>query len=77
MRKELTSRQKAILSSITEFMETKGYSPTIREIGEMVHLASSSTVMTHMEKLRKNGYLTWEPKQPRTIQILDKAKTAS
>ncbi|MGG0718651.1 transcriptional regulator [Robertmurraya massiliosenegalensis] len=77
MRKDISARQNEILITITGYMKTKGYAPSIREIAKLVKLASTSTVASHMEKLKEKGYLTWEPGQPRTLQLLEKAKTAS
>ncbi|MDF1511357.1 transcriptional regulator [Robertmurraya sp. DFI.2.37] len=77
MLNDLTKRQSEILSTITNYIKNKGYAPSIREIGDMVNLSSTSTVAGHMEKLKEKGYVTWKPSQPRTLQLLDKAKTAS
>ncbi|HAH85997.1 MAG TPA: repressor LexA, partial [Armatimonadetes bacterium] len=44
MAKELTPRQRQILHFILQHIETRGYPPTVREIGEAVNLSSSSTV---------------------------------
>lgn len=74
MRNNLTKRQAQVLSAIAEYMNNKGYAPSVREIGGIVHLASASTVYGHLEKLKEKGYITWEPTQPRTLRIL---KTAS
>lgn len=71
---KLTKRQTEVLNAIINYMDEKGYAPSFREVGELLHLASSSTVFNHMESLKKKGYVTWEPTQPRTLRIL---KTAS
>ena len=68
--RDLTKRQEDILLAITNFIKDKGYAPTVREVGEMVHLASTSTTQGHLEKLKNKGYVTWEPSQPRTIRVL-------
>lgn len=74
MHNKLTKKQKEVLQAIENYIEVKGFAPSVRDIKERVHLASSSTVHRHMEKLKKKGYITWEPAQPRTLRIL---KTAS
>lgn len=71
---DLTKRQNEMLLSIVDYIKCNGYPPTFREIGKRVNLASSSTVQSHLEKLKTKGYITWEPGQPRTLRIL---KTAS
>ena len=49
----------------------KGYPPSVREIGEAVHLKSTASVFTHLEKLEKNGYIKRDPSKPRAIEIID------
>ena len=45
--KELTKRQSEIYQFIKHIVQTKGYPPSVREIGLAVGLASSSTVHGH------------------------------
>jgi SOS-response transcriptional repressor LexA len=71
---KLTKRQAEVLNVIINYIEDRGYAPSFREVGELLNLASSSTVFSHLETLKKKGYLTWEPSQSRTLRIL---KTAS
>jgi SOS-response transcriptional repressor LexA len=71
---KLTEKQKLVLSTISHYIETHGYAPSFREVGEILNLTSSATIYSHMEKLKEKGYITWEPAQPRTLRIL---KTAS
>lgn len=49
----------------------KGYPPSVREIGEAVGLASSSTVHGHLERLEKKGFIRRDPTKPRAIEILN------
>jgi repressor LexA len=49
----------------------KGYPPSVREIGEAVGLASSSTVHGHLARLQAKGYLRRDPTKPRAIELLD------
>jgi repressor LexA len=67
---ELKEKEKAILHVIVDFMRKHSYSPSMREIGALVNISSTSTVFRYMESLRKKGYITWELSRPRTIQIL-------
>jgi len=66
----LSKRQEAILQYIKEHVETKGYPPAVREIGEAVGLASSSTVHGHLARLEKKGYIRRDPTKPRAIEII-------
>ena len=45
----LTPRQQRVLATIKDSIETKGYPPTMREIGKAVGLTSSSSVAHQLE----------------------------
>ncbi|NBI27816.1 transcriptional repressor LexA [Chengkuizengella marina] len=68
---KLSTRQQSILDFIKEEVQKKGYPPSVREIGEAVGLASSSTVHGHLERLEKKGFIRRDPTKPRAIEILD------
>lgn len=74
---KLSNRQKAILDFIKNEVREKGYPPSVREIGEAVGLASSSTVHGHLERLEKKGYIRRDPTKPRAIEITDGDDSAS
>ncbi|RAL20805.1 transcriptional repressor LexA [Thermoflavimicrobium daqui] len=67
---KLSPRQHSILSFIEKEVNEKGYPPSVREIGEAVGLASSSTVHGHLARLEKKGYIRRDPTKPRAIEIL-------
>lgn len=67
---DLTERQREILDYIKKEVDTKGYPPSVREIGEAVGLSSSSSVHAQLEKLEVLGYLRRDPTKPRAIEIL-------
>jgi repressor LexA len=56
-RKKLTERQKKVLEAIEEFILAQGYSPTIRQLGELLNIANPSAVFKHTQSLEKKGYL--------------------
>jgi repressor LexA len=68
---KISNRQQAILEFIKNEVRDKGYPPSVREIGEAVGLASSSTVHGHLERLEKKGMIRRDPTKPRAIEILD------
>ncbi|MFC5448256.1 transcriptional repressor LexA [Paenibacillus aestuarii] len=67
---KISQRQLAILEFIKNEVKDKGYPPSVREIGEAVGLASSSTVHGHLERLEKKGLIRRDPTKPRAIEIL-------
>lgn len=68
---KVSERQEEILRFIKEEVRLKGYPPSVREIGQAVGLASSSTVHGHLERLEKKGLIRRDPTKPRAIEILD------
>nr|WP_240353806.1 transcriptional repressor LexA [Cohnella algarum] len=66
----MSNRQTAILEFIKNEVRDKGYPPSVREIGEAVGLASSSTVHGHLDRLEKKGLIRRDPTKPRAIEIL-------
>lgn len=69
--KKISKRQQDILSFIKDEVKLKGYPPSVREIGEAVGLASSSTVHGHLARLESKGYIRRDPTKPRAIEVLD------
>lgn len=67
---KLTKRQLDILNFIKQKVQEKGYPPSVREIGQAVGLASSSTVHGHLSRLEEKGYIRRDPTKPRAIEIL-------
>jgi len=57
LRKKLTEKQEKILEALEEFILEHGYSPTIRQLGRLVKIASPSAVYKHILSLEKKGYL--------------------
>ncbi len=66
---QLTERQRRILEHITSTVESRGYPPSVREIGEAVGLQSPSSVHAQLASLAEKGYLTKDPSRPRAIRV--------
>jgi repressor LexA len=71
MRKKLTERQRAIYDFIVDTIRTKGYPPTIREMMEEFHIASTNGVRTTLSALAKKGYIRRRPMLSRGIELTD------
>ena len=65
----LSERQREILNYIREFLHTKGYPPSVREIGKAVGLSSSATVHSHLHKLEDAGFISRDPSKPRALEL--------
>lgn len=66
---KLTVRQKKILDCIREFSDSHGYPPTVREIGTVVGLSSSSSVQFHLNKLAEAGLINKGNELNRSITL--------
>ncbi|KIL72502.1 hypothetical protein [Bacillus badius] len=71
---KLTSKQQKVLEAVIEHQNKKGYPPAIRELGDILNLASPSTVKNFLDVLKRKGYVTWEKGKPRTLKVLDKGR---
>ena len=69
-RKSLSAKQIAILEAIRHSVESRGYPPSMREIGDAVGLSSLSSVTHQLGQLELSGYLRRDPNRPRALEIL-------
>ena len=65
----LTKRQRTILDVIRASVTTRGYPPSIREIGDAVGLTSTSSVAHQLRTLERKGYLRRDPNRPRAVDV--------
>jgi len=65
----LTVRQRKVLQVIRESIATRGYPPSVREIGEKVGLKSPSSVAYQLDALQRKGLLRKDPNRPRAVDI--------
>ena len=66
----LTPRQRGVLETIRESVDTRGYAPSMREIGEAVGLTSPSSVKHQLTTLERKGYLRRDPNRPRAMELV-------
>src|SRR5712692_12103089 len=67
----LTERQREIYDFIRDKIESRGYGPTVREIGQAFDIKSPNGVMCHLKALEKKGLIKREGFSARAIQLLD------
>ena len=65
----LTERQRTILEVIRTSVTTRGYPPSIREIGDAVGLTSTSSVAHQLRTLERKGFLRRDPNRPRAVDV--------
>lgn len=61
--------QEKILAYIQQEIRSRGYAPSVREIGEAVGLKSTSTVHGHLMRLEKKGLLHRDAMKPRAMGL--------
>lgn len=71
---ELTDRQKEILTFIVKETESRGFPPTIREIGEEMDIRSTNGVNDHLKALERKGYLLRGEQQSRALVPTKRAR---
>jgi repressor LexA len=70
----LTERQQQIWNFLVEYVDSHGYPPTVREIGDHVGLASPSTVHAHLANLERAGLLRRDPTKPRALELIGRER---
>jgi repressor LexA len=68
---QLTQRQREIYDFIRSKIESRGYGPTVREIGLGFDIKSPNGVMCHLKALEKKGLIIREGFSARAIQLVD------
>jgi repressor LexA len=67
----LTERQKAILDFIVETVQTRGFPPTLREIGRAFSIRSTKGVNDHLAALERKGKIRRHADLSRGIEVVD------
>lgn len=67
----LTGRQQAILDFIRSYITTRGYPPTLREIGAQFGIRSTNGVNDHLRALERKGYIRRHDMQARSTVLVD------
>lgn len=63
--------RKRILKAIESYIQDHGYSPSVREIGDMVGLKSPASVHSHLVCMQKYGMIETDASlgTPRAIRV--------
>jgi repressor LexA len=65
----MTQRQQKVYEFIRTKIRTRGYGPTVREIGTQFDIRSPNGVVCHLKALVKKGFISREPNMSRAIQL--------
>ena len=66
----ITKKQRNVLNKILDFQVKNGFSPTWRELGEILGIAHTAA-RQHVELMKKKGVIDYQPGKKRTIVILE------
>jgi len=73
MARKITKRQRQVLEYLVNEVKTKGYAPSVREIGLALGLRSPSTVHQHLTALEQKGCIRRHGERMRALEVVDKS----
>ena len=66
----LTKRQREILNYLSEFIDDRGYAPSLDEIGRRFGLSSLATVHKHLTNLQEKGFIRRAWNRSRSLELV-------
>lgn len=72
MTRPLTNQQRAVYDFIREKIVSRGYGPTVREIGEHMNIKSPNGVMCHLRALERKGMILRTANKSRAIELTER-----
>ncbi|GAB61839.1 MAG: repressor LexA [Candidatus Jettenia sp.] len=69
----LTKKQSEFFSFLKEYLQEKGYPPTVREMMQGLELSSANIVRKYLNILERKGYIRRQFNSPRAIEIVEMA----
>ncbi|MCD6301956.1 MAG: repressor LexA [Anaerolineae bacterium] len=72
-RDTLSERQQRMLSAIRQFVQENGYPPSIRQLGELAGISSTSVVSYNLGILQRKGYIVRDPDVSRGLRLVEEA----
>ncbi len=69
--KQLTEKQEKIYAYVAGYILDNSYSPTLQEIAEKIHI-SPQAVSMHLKSLRDKGWIEFNGKKHRSIELVPK-----
>jgi len=68
----ISETRQRILKFIRDFVEDRGYAPTVRDILKGCGISSTAVVQHHLNILEREGHIHRDPEIFRSIQLLDR-----
>lgn len=73
----LTLRQVQVLQCVEQYLEARGYPPTVRELAGMLGVTSTNGVKDHLRGLERKGFLVSAPSTARGLRVLRPSTSAT
>lgn len=70
----LTTRQATVEQFVREYHETRGYSPSVRDVAAWLGI-SAMGAMGHLRALKRKGRILWDQHTPRSIRLVYTCKS--
>lgn len=67
---KLTKRQKEVLNFIINYLDQKGYAPSVREIADNFQMKGPRGAFNHLLTLEEKGYIRRQPGAARSIEVI-------
>jgi repressor LexA len=68
----VSETRQRVLKFIRDFIEDRGYAPTVRDILKGCNISSTAVVQHHLNILEREGHIHRDPEVFRSIQLLDR-----
>lgn len=67
----MTPKQKVVFEFINLYIQMKGYAPSYKNIADAIGTKSKSNIHKYVHKLRRQGYLSVQPRAVRSMRLTD------
>ena len=71
MNRSLTTRQQQVYDFIREKIVSRGFGPTVREIGDFLNISSPNGVVCHLKALERKGMIRRLANKSRAIELME------
>jgi repressor LexA len=70
-RRPLTRQQRVTYDALVDYLREHGYPPSVRELADILGLASTSSVTGRLHGIRDRGWIRIAHNQSRAITVVD------
>lgn len=71
------NKEKQLLNFISEYVDSNGYPPTVREMCNAIKVSSTSTIAYYLNKLESNGSIKKSPNKNRALEVIESPKVVT